>query len=52
VFFNEQDNSQMFLSRNKFIETQQRQTPLSWYLATFQIFFAAFFKELASITIR
>jgi len=27
-------------------------TPLSWYLATFQRFFAAFFKDLASITIR
>jgi len=52
VFFNEKDNLQVFLSQNKFIEAWQRQEPLAWYLATFQIFFAAFFKELALITIR
>jgi len=44
VFFNEQDNLQIFLSQNKFIEARQRQTPLSWYFATFQRFFVAFFK--------
>ena len=52
VFFNEQDNLQIFLSQNKYIEAKQRQTPLSWCLETFQIFFAEFIKELASITIR
>jgi len=35
VFFNEQDNLQIFLSQNKVIEAQQRQTSLSWHLATF-----------------
>ena len=52
MFFNEQDNLQIFLSQNKYIEAKQRQTPLSWCLETFQIFFAEFIKELALITIR
>jgi len=52
VFFNEQDNLQIFLSQNKFIAALQRQTPSCACLATFQIFFAALFKELALITFR
>ena len=39
------------ISFDQCLQTKQRQTPLSWYLATFQISFAAFFNELASITI-
>ena len=45
--FNEQDNLLIFLSQNKFIEALQRQTPLSWYLATFHIFFCCVFQGVS-----